>query len=339
MRRILVLGASSYIGTFFQNYIRGNYSEDFFVEAVSLRGDDWKKMDWSAYDSVLNVVGKAHADIGKLTKEEKREYYEVNCQLACRAAKKAIHDGVGQYIYMSSVIVYGDSSDSKKPVVITRNTNPSPSNFYGDSKWKAEQKLTKLFQKASKQSLRFTEPANRNKQSHAMEHSVKCDRESRMQTANSGKVPEMTRLAILRPPMIYGAGCKGNYVTLEKFAQKLPIFPDYPNKRSMLYIENLCEFLCLLIKNQDEGLFFPQNEEYVKTSDMIRLIGENYGKKVHCLRVLKPAVSVGKYAPWKIGKLVRKAFGSLVYEKEMSVYKKGNYQRYSLRESVERTER
>ena len=86
-------------------------------------------------------------------------------------AKKVIADGAAQYVYFSSIIVYGDSSNSRKPVRITADTKPAPSNFYGDSKWQAEQKLQELF---------------------AAE-------------ASTG-----TRLAILRLPMIYGPGCKGN---------------------------------------------------------------------------------------------------------------------------------
>ena len=44
--------------------------------------------------------------------------------------------------------------------------------------------------------------------------------------------------------MIYGKGSKGNYPVLAKLAKKFPVFPDVDNERSMLYIENLCEFLC-----------------------------------------------------------------------------------------------
>ena len=137
-KRILVLGASSYIGVSFQEYLKKYAKDRLSADSVSLRGDDWKHTDWSVYDSIINVTGRAHADTGTLTPEEKREYYEVNCRLACRAAKKAIADGAGQYIYFSSIIVYGDSSDSRKPVVITRQTKPAPTSFYGDSKWKAE---------------------------------------------------------------------------------------------------------------------------------------------------------------------------------------------------------
>ena len=311
MKKVLILGVNSYIGTSFQNYVEKNYPEEFCVDKVSLRGDEWKTMDWSGYDSIINVTGKAHADIGSLNEQEKKEYYEVNCELACEAYKKAIRDGAAQYIYLSSIIVYGDSSNSRKPVVITRDTKPSPSNFYGDSKWQAEQQLERVFE---------TEGG--------------ATGQAMPQAGANGR----TRLAIIRPPMIYGAGCKGNYQMLRKMAGKLPFFPNYRNERSMLYIGNLCEFMRLLVLHGDGGLFFPQNQEYVRTAELIRLIGERHCKKIACLSFLSPAVSLGKLVPGKIGGLVRKAFGSLVYEKSMSEYQRGAYQRYSLRESVEETE-
>ena len=80
------------------------------------------------------------------------------------------------------------------------------------------------------------------------------------------------KVAILRPPMIYGKGCKGNYVTMAKLAKKLPVFPYVANQRSMLYIENLTEFVRLLIDDEAAGIFCPQNNEYTNTSDMVNWI-------------------------------------------------------------------
>ena len=88
------------------------------------------------------------------------------------------------------------------------------------------------------------------------------------------------KICVLRPPMIYGKGSKGNYPSLAKLAGKVPFFPATHNKRSMLYIENLCEFCRLLIENEDEGVFFPQNKDYSDTAELIATIGEVKGKKV-----------------------------------------------------------
>lgn len=275
MKRILILGANSYIGTSFEKYINENYPGEYEIRRTSLRGTAWQQENWGDYDSILNVTGKAHADISTLSEEQKQEYYTVNCDLAVEAAQKAITDEVGQYIYLSSIIVYGDSSNSRKPVRITADTKPAPSNFYGDSKWKAEQKLQKLFV------------------------SVKH-----------------TKLAILRLPMIYGSGCKGNYKTLEKLAGKLPVFPTFHNERSVLQIEHLAEYLRTLVDNGKEGLFWPQDEEYRSTPDMIFELAENAGRHIAPAAWLNPFVCLAFYFPGKVGKLARKAFGTLTIEQE-----------------------
>ena len=68
-------------------------------------------------------------------------------------------------------------------------------------------------------------------------------------------------MAVVRPPMVYGSGCKGNYQTLRKFALSTPIFPKYKNERSMIYVGNLAEFIKLVVDNDADGLFLPQNAE------------------------------------------------------------------------------
>ena len=117
--------------------------------------------------------------------------------------------------------------------------------------------------------------------------------------------------------MIYGKGCKGNYPKLVKAALKLPIFPDIDNERSMLHIDNLCEFVRLIIDNEESGIFFPQNKEYVKTSEMVKVIAETHGKKIRLTKAFNPIL---KLLAYKVG-LINKVFGNLVYEKSMSEYK------------------
>ena len=114
--------------------------------------------------------------------------------------------------------------------------------------------------------------------------------------------------------MIYGNGCKGNYVRLEKFALKSPIFPDMKNRRSMIYIDNLCEFVKQIIDNESRGLFLPQNKEYVCTSDMVRDIAEAHGKKIYMTKLFNPLLRLLKVST------VNKVFGDLVYEQIPSDY-------------------
>lgn len=141
------------------------------------------------------------------------------------------------------------------------------------------------------------------------------------------------KLAILRPPMIYGKGCKGNYQTMAKLARKLPVFPLVENQRSMLYMDNLSEFIRLLMDDGAEGIFCPQNNEYVNTSEMVNLIAHANGKGIllvrgfgWALKLLRPVTGI-----------VDKAFGSLCYDFALSRYSK-DYCVKTLQESILETE-
>jgi UDP-glucose 4-epimerase len=107
----------------------------------------------------------------------------------------------------------------------------------------------------------------------------------------------------------------------------------------MLYIENLGEFIRLLIEAGSGGMFFPQNREYGVTSELVRLIGEARGKKIALWRLLNPLVYAAALVPGKIGKMAGKAFGNLVYEQGMSRDGVPEYVLYSLEESIRMTEK
>lgn len=290
MKKILITGANSYIGTSFEKYIGMNYPQGYLVDTVDMIGDGWKQKDFGEYDCIFHVAGIAHSDSGKISKEKERLYYAVNTDLTVETAKKAKADGAKQFIFMSSAIVYGNSAPIGKKKIITRDTPVSPANCYGDSKVQAENGLRPLNE-------------------------------------------ETFRVVILRPPMIYGKGSKGNYPTLSKYAQKLPFFPDVKNERSMLYIENLCEFVRLMVENEENGTFWPQNAEYSNTSEMVKMIAEAHGKRIRLVKGFGWLLKILGHISGK----VNKAFGNLMYEKGMSEYK-SDYLIVSVRESVVRTE-
>ncbi len=138
--------------------------------------------------------------------------------------------------------------------------------------------------------------------------------------------------------MIYGKGAKGNYSVLSKLARILPIFPNINNKRSMLYIDNLCEFLCLLVLSGENGIYFPQNITYTNTTDMVKKISEISGKHIHILKIINPFVAAGSWIPGRIGKLIDKAFGNYVYSQKLSRYEGMEYCVKTLEESIKDTE-
>lgn len=141
------------------------------------------------------------------------------------------------------------------------------------------------------------------------------------------------KVAILRPPMIYGKGCKGNYQTMVKLARKLPVFPKVSNQRSMLYMENLAEFIRLLIDDEAEGIFCPQNREYVNTSEMVNLIAHAHGKGILLIGGFTWALKLLA----SVTGIVDKAFGSLCYDFQLSNYPK-DYCVKDLQESILETE-
>lgn len=142
------------------------------------------------------------------------------------------------------------------------------------------------------------------------------------------------KVVILRPPMIFGKNSKGNYPLLSKLARKLPVFPKVSNCRSMLYIGNLVEFVRLMIDNNEQGTFWPQNPQYSNTSDVIAKIAKAHGKRCVLIPGFGWALKLLSHATG----LVNKAFGNLAYDQEMSKYKV-DYQKYSLEEAIQKTEK
>ena len=142
------------------------------------------------------------------------------------------------------------------------------------------------------------------------------------------------KVCILRPPMIYGSGCKGNYPKLSKIAQRFPFFPKIDNKRSMLYVGNLAEFVRLMIENEESGVFWPQNREYSNTSELVGLIARAHNRTIPIIPGLTWAVRLAG----NVTDIANKAFGSLAYDMDLSNYKE-EYRLYSLEQSIMETEK
>ena len=113
MKRILITGANSYIGTSLEKYLT-RWPEEYHVDTIDMIDGSWREKSFADYDSVFHVAGIAHQDSGKITEERKRLYYAVNTDLTIETAKKAKSEGVGQFIFMSSIIVYGASAKIRR---------------------------------------------------------------------------------------------------------------------------------------------------------------------------------------------------------------------------------
>lgn len=88
-------------------------------------------------------------------------------------------------------------------------------------------------------------------------------------------------ISIIRPPMVYGENCKGNFPKLAKLIKLGPILPfKYnENRRSLIYVDNLTGFISHLLKTKTPGTFSPQDEKTVSIQDLAVFISEGYGQK------------------------------------------------------------
>ena len=259
MKRILITGANSYIGTSFEKYINESFPNDYTIDTVDMTDRTWIQKSFANYQTVFHVAGIVHQ---KETKENATLYYKVNRDLAVEVAKKAKEDGVKQFVFLSSMSVYGLDTG-----VITKETKPNPKTNYGKSKLQAEEQITGCRDAAFK-------------------------------------------VCILRTPMVYGEGCKGNYNTIIHIIKKYPIFPRVNNRRSMISINNLVAFVKMAVDQELDGLFFPQDDQYLNTTELAQLIAVDLGREVYMSRFLGFFVTCLK----PFSKTLRKAFGSLIYK-------------------------
>ena len=264
-RKILITGANSYVGTSFEKWL-AQWPDKYHVDTIDMIDGSWRDKSFSGYDVVFHVAGIAHVSADP---SKESLYMRVNRDLAIETAKKAKEEGAGQFVYMSSMIIYG-GYDLSKDMIITRDTQPAPEDFYGKSKLEAD-------------------------------------------IAIQAMADDRFIVSIMRPPVIYGPGCKGNFPRLIKLAKYAFIFPDIENKRSMIYIDNFCEFVKQTIDKQKAGVFFPQNKEYVSTKDVIKTY-----RKIKGLQTLLVPVPnfIIKYM-FRMNNFNR-AFGTKRYARELS---------------------
>ena len=139
------------------------------------------------------------------------------------------------------------------------------------------------------------------------------------------------KVCILRPPMIYGPNSKGNFPKLAKLATKTPVFPAYHNKRSMLFIDNLSEFVKQAILRKLSGTFYPQNRELADTVEIVRFFAKEGGHTIGIWPILNPLVSIGS----RFIQPLNKMFATYYYDPSMSRMD-FEYQIVSFEESLKR---
>lgn len=260
-----ILGQHSYICNRFEKYIANT---SLSTEYINCRDNKWQEINFSKYETLLCPIGIAHVSTDPSMESK---YYAINRDLPVAIAKKAKADGTKHFVFFSSMIVYGADKPIGTDFIIDSYTNLEPKNFYGKSKYEAEQELLKL-------------------------------------------QDEFFSVTILRIPMVYGPSCKGNFSQLLKVAKKSPVCPLIQNKRSMIYVDNLCEFLKLVIETKQSGILYPQNSEYISTVDIIKTAAKYFNHKIAFIRCFNPLIKLLS----KRLSVINKIFGTKVYNMSLS---------------------
>lgn len=269
MKKVLITGKNSYIGQSFKSYVEANYPSEIQVDSISVRGDAWREYDFSRYDAVLHVAGIAHVSADP---KMETEYYKVNRDLTIAVAKLTKQSGVRQFVFMSSMIIYGEKRGIDSLTIIDRATKPEPIDFYGRSKLEADLGVQKL-------------------------------------------ADDKFNVVSVRTPMVFGPQSKGNFPLLVKVAKVSPIFPKINNQRSMIYINNLAEFLAKTILNNISGIYFPQNQEPLSTLAIVKIIRTQLHKPLIVISLFNPLLRL-------LGRRFRvidKVFGSKTYQQDSSI--------------------
>ena len=232
MNNLLITGSTGFAGSYFIN----KYKDKYAIKTFSFRKDNIDTLDCKDIDVVFHLSALVHQMDGASASE----YERVNVTQTLELAKKVKKSGTKHFVFMSTVKVYGEETNTK----YSEKSVCHPEDEYGKSKLKAEQELLKL-------------------------------------------EDESFKVSIIRTPIVYGYGVKANIKSLVGLVKKVPILPfgNIQNKRSMVYIGNLCYLVDVVIEQQKAGIFLASDDEPISTTRLIELIAKNINKKVYLIRI------------------------------------------------------
>lgn len=286
MKRVVITGKDSYIGNHIQEWLEKSPAQ-YMVEQLDVRTGNWKKYDFSGVDTIVHVAGIVHHP--EIT--DWNLYKKVNADLPFEIASIAKKSGVKQFIFMSTMAVYGCVKRLTENI-ITDESKLIPLNAYEKSKLIAENNLKHL------EDCKF-------------------------------------KVVVVRPPNVYGKGCKGGYISgFKSVVSKLPAIPSaFTNvKQSMLYIDNLSEFIRLAIVNEISGTFMPQDKCAVSAVELMTQISIGIEKKKRKSELLGLGIYALQFLP-----IVNKAYGGVAYDENMSAYFGNSYVVVPFEEGIRRT--
>lgn len=284
MNKVLIIGKDSYIGNHIDKWLSSN---GFQVHQLDVLEVGWEDYDYSPFDAIVHVAGIVH----RPDCQDWDLYKRVNTDMPISIASMAKKQGVKQYVFFSTMGVYGIKK-MLKPTIVDADTPLLANSMYGKSKLMAEEGLSKL-------------------------------------------QDESFNVAFVRPPSVYGKGCRGSYITgFTSIVRKLPVIPKaYENvKQSFIYIDNLCELVRFIIEKRMNGVFCPQDEKAVNANELMETIAKGIKKKYRDSRFLGLFVRLFSWIP-----LVNKAFGGLEYAQSLSNINGVNYVVVPFEEGMKRS--
>lgn len=212
MKRVLITGKNGSLSTAVAEYLRTK--TEYPVEQISLRGNTWKNTDFSDVYSIVHIAG-----VTPQNAKSTEDYYTINAELTKQLAEKCKQDGVRQFVYISSMAVYGieQSMDVAKGTV-SEVTALNPTSDYGKSKLMAEEYITPI-QNGSFQVAIIRVPSiyGKGKTEYIDQYKYLAD-----------KLPVIPRA-----------------------------FED--RYKSAICVDNLCELICLIIQEHATGIICPDD--------------------------------------------------------------------------------
>lgn len=286
--RIVITGKDSYIGNNIQSYIEMMDSSAIITQ-LDVIDNAWKNFDFAGYDVVIHVAAIVHRkDVA-----DWELYKSVNTDLPIEIAERAKAQGVKQFVFLSTMAVYGyEKTLSLSKSIITKDTELNPTTMYGKSKYLAEVGLQQL-------------------------------------------ETESFHISIVRPPNVYGPGCRGGYIkTYRKITEMLPVIPEAFTsvKQSVIYIDNLSSLIYLLVVRRQHGIFTPQDDKAVSAVEIMECISEILKLKKKRCKILGKMMKLLSFVP-----LVKKGYGGVAYAKDISQLDDIDYIRITFKEAMERT--
>jgi len=133
MTKVIITGANSFIGT---NFIK--FSSFREIDQVSLLDTKPEKIDFDKYSVVMHLAAIVH----QVKKIPETDYFKVNRDLCLEVAINAKKAGIKQFVFLSTLKVYGKSASDGN--LVDENSHCFPEDFYGKSKLAAEIGLRKL---------------------------------------------------------------------------------------------------------------------------------------------------------------------------------------------------